>query len=159
MSRIDDDEDEGTGTDGGSGDIIHFRYKDILAAEPRDDLLPASKIKHILAMHDELHKTRVDKQKQIRKERELLKSGRTITPEMKYQIQMGRSTGGGGSASNYKTHPITQKPQFSGMDQQVSALPTENKAETNQELKEALENRHQLRYQNAPTFNPKPRPY
>lgn len=159
MSRIDDDEDEGTGTAGGSGDIIHFRYKDILSAEPRDDLLPPGEIKRILVVHDELHKTRVDKQKQMRKERELLKSGRAVTPEMKYQIQMGRGLSGGGSATAYKTHPITQKPQFSGMDRQVSALPTENKAETNQELKEALENRHQLRFQNAPKFNPKPRPY
>jgi len=163
------DQDEEGKQDSGSGDLgeiggeIRFRYKDAMSIAPRDDVLPSSEIKRLLAVHKELHKERVDKQKVTRKERKTLKEGRTH-----FAAGDGLRSGyGSGQHSTYKQHPITNKAQFSGMDRQVISLPNENRAETNEEkrndlenrLEHRLENRNELRRQNTPGFNPKPRPF
>ena len=162
---IPDEEEGGSGgeSSGGSTGEIHFRYKDAMSVEPRDDLLPPSEIKRLLAVHKELHKDRVDKQKITRKERKALKEGR-VTRVAEQGFRVGRGFGGGaGRYSPYKQHRIAQKAQFSGMDKQVIGLPSENRAETNEEQRDALENRlenrNELRFQNTPKFNPKPRPF
>jgi hypothetical protein len=147
-----DETGEGGGFSGASGEI-EFRYKDIYATAPRDDILPDSEIKRLLTVHRDLHKDRVDKQKMTRKERLASKEGRLHHTR---DSQHGLGMGGGGGASNYKKHPISDRAQFSGVDRQVAAIPTQYEAETNLELSEKLENRFVLK--NAPKFNPKPRP-
>ena len=147
-----------SGEGGGSSGDIQFRYKDILSDGPRDDALPAGEIKRLLIVHQDLHKERVDKQKLTRKERKAMKEGR-VSLSSNYHNQHGMRQHGlsGGRASSYKSHPITEKAQFSGIDRQVNFLPTENQSETNLEIKDKLENRYRL--QHAPKFNPKLRPY
>lgn len=153
-------DDEGSGEEGKSGKSgeIQFRYTDILSTPPRDDALPPEEIRRLLAVHKDLHKGRVEKQKLTRKERKALKEGRIIfNATAAYRAGVG---GAGGPASAYKTHPIAIK--FSGIrDQKVSAFPSDNISETNLDKKNELENRleNQLRLRHAPTFNPKPRPY
>lgn len=155
-------DEEKSGSSGSSTGEIHFRYKDAMSVEPRDDVLPPSEIKRLLTVHKEIHKERVNKQKLARKERKALKEGRVARVAVN-GVRAGRGGGGGGRYSPYKQHPITQKAQFSGMDKQVIGLPSENQAQTNEELRDALENRlqnrNELRHQNTPKFNPKPRPY
>ncbi len=146
-----------TGQGGVAGEI-RFRYKDAMSIEPRDDALPLSEINRLLAVHKDLHKAYVDKQKQTRKERKILKEGRASLTS-RQDIGVGLRRGGQGGNSRYKTHPISNKAQFSGVDRQISALPTENQANTNEEQRNDLENRYELRLQNMPKFNPKPRPF
>ncbi|MEO8400645.1 MAG: hypothetical protein ABI597_02465 [Gammaproteobacteria bacterium] len=160
--KIIQDEDDSQGGETGAGGVageIGFRFKDAMSIDPRDDALPPSEIKRLLAVHRELHKARVDKQKILRKERNALKQQGS-----KAQNRTGLGYGsGGGRYSPYKKHPISSKAQFSGVDRQVTGLPSENIADTNKEQRDELENRNELRnelrYQNAPKFNPKPRPY
>ena len=150
----DNNEDDDKGGEGGgksSGDI-HFRYKDILSTGPRDDVLPEGEIKRLLIVHQDLHKNRVEKQKVTLKERKAAKEGR-------YENKNRGHGFAGGGASPYKKHPISNKAQFSGIDRQVTALPTENQAETNSETKEKLENQNRNVLRHSPKFNPKPRPY
>ena len=116
---------------GGIGGKVHFRYKDPASSLPRDDALPATEIKRLLIIQSELHKTRVDKQKQIRKERQEVKSGRKHIHRSDYSRRHGA-----GRYSSYKKHPISNKAQFSGMDRQMSAIPSENIAETNAEQRQ-----------------------
>jgi hypothetical protein len=152
------DEGESGETGGTSSGEIHFRYKDILSTVPRDDVLPDSEIKRLLIVHQDLHKDRVDKQKAVRKERQALKEGRTKVWTSYDEKRMGRGFSGG-SSSPYKSHPITNKAQFSGIDRQVTSLPTENQAETNSDLRDQLENQNRNVLRHSPKFNPKPRPY
>lgn len=150
----DDQEGQGGQTGEGKGGVagkIHFRYKDAASLEPRDDMLPPSEIKRLLVVHRELHKSRVEKQKHTRKEREVLKSGR-LNQAASYQLPGSGNTGG----SQYKKHPISNKAQFSGIDKQINNVPTELDAETNLEMREKLENR--FVHRQVPKFNPKPRP-
>lgn len=152
------DQGTGEGGQGGKSGEIAFRYTDVLSVEPRDDVLPPIEIRRILAIHKDIHKERVDKQKLTRKERQALKEGRIIyNAAANYRTGIGSP--GGGTRSQYKTHPIAAK--FSGMDPKVNAFPSENISETNLDKKNELENRleNKLRLQNAPRFNPKPRPY
>src|SRR3990167_4745827 len=153
---------EKEGSDGESGECgkssgdIQFRYQDILSDGQRDDVLPKTEIKRLLVVHQDLHKERVDKQKLTRKERKAMKEGR-VSLASNYHYGMKQAAVRGGRASSYKSHPLTEKAQFSGIDRQVNFLPTENQGETNLEIKDKLENRYRL--QHAPKFNPKPRPY
>jgi hypothetical protein len=148
---------EGGSTGIGSGEI-HFRYKDILSTGPRDDVLPQDEIKRLLIVHQDSHKDRVEKQKLMYKERQALKEGRTSVRMSVYDDRKMGYNFSGASASPHKEHPIlTRKAQFSGIDRQVTSLPTENQADTNLDAKEKLENQYRLRH--APKFNPKPRPY
>lgn len=152
-----DEEDEekgGGGSAGGAAGEIKFRYHDILSEEPRDDVLTPEEITRLLAVHKDIHKERVDKQKVIRKERKAVKEGPA------HLVTRKAYTGGtgGGTYSKYKTHPIAIK--FSGIrDQQITA-PETNK-DLQQELVNKLEDKleNKLRLQNAPRFTPKPRPF
>lgn len=155
-----DDDDRGQTGRGGSAGEIEFRYKDIYSSEPRDDLLSQDDAKRLLSQHAHLHKDYVTKQRNLRKERKARKEG----PESLTKLSrgMGDYQMGGHQVSNYKTHPITQKAQFSGAtDQKVVNVASLNDANTNEENKKQLENQYQnqLRMTNAPKFNPKPRPY
>lgn len=148
------EEDSGTSGEEGQGGVggkIHFRYKDAASLEPRDDMLPPTEIQRLLRLHGEIHKARVDKQKAIRKERKALKEGK-----LRILTTAQQGYGGVRYSSQYKTHPISHKAQFSGIDKQITGIPTEFDAETNLEMREQLENR--FVHRNIPKFNPKPRP-
>ncbi|MDR3477352.1 MAG: hypothetical protein P4M14_04905 [Gammaproteobacteria bacterium] len=149
----------GTGTGGSTGEIA-FRYKDPLSGPTRDDLLPAAEIKRLLSVHKEIHKGRVEKQKMARDERAAKKDGRYIPPTVLQQIRKGLGGGGAGGSSKYKKHPISDKAQFSGIDKQVVGIAAINEAHTNEDVKDALDNKLENRLQNraTPKFNPRPRP-
>jgi hypothetical protein len=140
-----------TGSGGKSGEI-GFRIQTEIF---RDDLLHPAEIRRLLQVHSETHKAYVNKQKQLRKERIALKENRK-SATAQYRAGFG---GSGGQVSRYKKHPISAKAQFSGIDKQVTALPTENEADTNAKLRDELENRYNYRFQPTRQFNPKPRPY
>jgi len=148
-----EDEDEGEG--GGKSGKINLRFKTEVL---RDDLLSPDEMSRLLAVHADLHKANVDKQKVLRKERAEIKQGK------KQQIGQGL---GQGNQSRFKKHPISNKAQFSGIDRQVSNVPTEFQAETNDDARNELQNRlenrleNRLQLQNQPKreFNPKPRPF
>lgn len=149
------EEGEGKAGAGGAAGEIIFRYKDPYSASPRDDQLPSDEIKRLLIVHRDQHKGNVDKQKQTRKERAAIKEGK-----IPYNKQnQGRGFGPGG-VSNFKTHPIALRAQFSGIDKQVSNLPTNNEAITNDQLKNELDNRLELQLglTHRPSSAPKPRP-
>lgn len=158
----DDDESGQTGAGGQSGEIA-FRYRDIFAAEPRDDILSPDQVKQLLHEHIALHKEYVTKQRILRKDRKALKEGPVnLTTPIQSERQSKQYGVGLGEKSNYKMHPIALKAQFSGAtDQKVVNIASINTAETNEENRDKLENRfqNQLRMTNAPKFNPKPRPY
>ncbi len=156
-----EDEEGGQGSEGESGQggvagEIRFRYKDAMSIAPRDDALPLSEINRLLAIHKDLHKAYIDKQKQTRKERKLFKEGRSSLTS-RYDVGIGY--GGKGGRSPYKKHPISDKAQFSGVDKQISPLPNVNEADINEARRNELENRYELRHKNTPRFNPKMRPY
>ncbi len=151
----DEEEDEGKGSGGKSGEI-EFKYKDAFSGPTRDDLLPPNEMKRLMVVHKDTHKLRVDKQKQVREERLALKEGKYV-PNNEKSYQKGLGSSGGRGSSPYKKHPISDKAYFSGMDKQVVGVPTLNESNTNSDLKDALENRFENKYQNTPKFNPKPR--
>lgn len=152
---LDENEDEKGGETGGSstgsggktGEIV-FRFRDAMSLPPRDDMLPPSEIRRLLIVHKDLHKERVTKQKNTRQDRAAIKEGRTIG----YRHGQGQ----GYNQTNYKKHPISNKAQFSGIDKQTQVLPTQFEAETNNEMRDKLENR--FTHRNMPRFHPKPRP-
>lgn len=143
----------GTGTGGQSGSI-HFRYHDIYSSHSRDDLLPMTEIQRLLAVEGERHKALVVNQKHERQQRKKLKN-------LPQNYHAGIGYRAGGQQSPYKAHPITQRAQFSGMDKQVTTLPSENAANTNSDVKEALENRLEQRLQQRMQYRstPKLRPF
>lgn len=152
-------EDEG-GISGRTGEI-KFHYRDILSTEPRDDVLTETETHRLLLVHEDIHKERVDKQKATRKERDDIKNGRVNT---KNHDGLGLRKGGGegGGGSPYKKHPVSNHAQFSGAtDRKVTGVPSDNLAETNDDIKQDLLDKLELRLQhkNAPKFNPRPRPY
>lgn len=164
-NKIDQDEEGSQGGEsgdtgqGGVTGAVHFRYKDSLSTGPRDDALPPTEIKRLLAIHQDLHKEFVNKQKLTRKERALKEGRRTLDSRRGFGYGHGA-----GRVSPYKQHPITSKAQFSGMDRQVVGLPNDNLQNTNDDKRNELENRLEHRLENrnelraAPKFNPVPRP-
>lgn len=141
----------GTGRTGQGGKSGQVAFRDFLApAEAlRDDLLPPDEKKRLLSVHKDAHELRVKKQKEVIEQRELVRNGK-IPLQVYRQGVMGT-----GMNAEYKPNPVlANKAQFSGVDRQESALPTENVAETNQDKR----NEYRLRYapENAPRFNPKP---
>lgn len=138
------DDEEGSGQagegQGGAAGKIHFRYRDAMSLPPRDDVLPPNEIKRLLQVHETLHKSRVDKQRQTRKERDALKQNKNnLTQQRGYGQGLGPSSG-----SQFKQHPISLKAYFSGIDKQMVSVPTELEADTNPEMQEKLENRFRL---------------
>ena len=148
----DEDEDNKTGTGGKSGEV-NFRFK---TETYRDEQLPQHEINRLLDLHRDAHKAHVDQQKLLRKEREIIKESRK---GQSHQHRVGYGPGGGGgSDSRFKKHPISSKAQFSGGDNK-SQIPSENAENTNDELRNKLENRHNYNMQPTRQFNPKPSPF
>lgn len=145
----DDDSESGSSTGGKGGSGVEFRDFLSTGENARDDLLPEDEKRRLLIVHSDEHQIKVKKQKDLRHERDLLKSGK-FTQNRGYE----------GSLSRYKTNPKLNVAQFSGVDKQVSALPNEHLAETNQEKKEELlyqnrlQNRLENRFENQPKFIP-----
>jgi hypothetical protein len=154
--QADIDSDDDGGVAGGKTGKVAVRIATGVGGLRRDDLLSPAEMKHLQQVHDNLHKARVDKQKSTRDQRAAIKEGR-YTAAMDPRYRQGLGSGGGG-ASHYKKHPISDKAQFSGIDKQVVGVPSLNEAETNAELKDKLENRLENKYRNTPQFNPRPRP-
>ncbi|MCC2666979.1 MAG: hypothetical protein K0S63_895 [Gammaproteobacteria bacterium] len=153
------EEDKG-GKGGKTGDVEFHLF----IPASRDDTLSPNEMARLLHMHEELHKVQVDTQKATRKEREKIKNNPKSTAG--YDSLGLHNGGGGGTQSVYKTHPLSNHAQFSGAtDKKVTGVPSDNLAQTNenekQELIEKLDLRfqHQHQYKNTPKFSPKPRPY
>lgn len=154
-----DEDTEGTqGTEGDSGtggQSGQIEFKDFIGTGERlrDDLLPADEKKRLLSVHKDTHEIRVKKQKELRDQRQSLKDGKIPLQTYRQGVM------GTGMNSQYKANPVlANKAQFSGIDRQVNTLPTENVADTNDALRDKLENQYRKTYvpQYAPTFNPKP---
>jgi len=157
----DENEEEGTGSDG-KAEEVGFRYKDAYSLDPRDDQLSPQEMKRLLAVHKDVHKSRVDKQKILRQDRKSQKEGPTSIVERTEYKGDYSGPGGGGTSSNYKTHPIAAK--FSGIhDPKVTVMPSENIAETNDELRNELDNKLENKLENKneyrQKYTPKPRPF
>lgn len=151
-------EDDKGGKGGKSGDIEFHLF----TPASRDDALSPTETTRLLRMHEELHKVQVDTQKADRKEREQIKKGQKATAG--YDA-LGLRGGGGGVQSAFQLHPtLSGHPQFDGAtDKKVTGVPSDNLAQTNdqekQELIEKLDLRFQHQHKNTPKFSPKPRPY
>lgn len=67
-----------------------------------------------------------------------------------------------GNNNGLKTHPISQKAYFSGIDKQITPNASDNLTNTNADQKSDLEQRlelqNRLQHTNTPKFNPTPRP-
>lgn len=154
-----EDKEGGSSGQGGIGGKIAYRYRDAMSLSPRDDALPPSEIKRMVAVHEELHKSHVDKQKETRKDRAAKKETKVLQQSANRQ---GYGAGAGRS-SDYKQHPISQMAQFSGMDSKVVMIREKMEEVTNDEMRNELENRLENKLQNRlenraePTFNPRPR--
>ncbi|OGT59033.1 MAG: hypothetical protein A3F43_06720 [Gammaproteobacteria bacterium RIFCSPHIGHO2_12_FULL_42_10] len=136
----DDDDQTGQGGDAGSGIAFH---EFIASGAPlRDDLLSGGEQRRLLQVHQQLHAAYVEKQKTAQDKRQQLKEG-------KVSLEAYRNEKGQGATSDYQNHPVLSKEaQFSGMDNQVNAVPTENNAETNNDKREELQ--YQYRLANQP---------
>ncbi len=148
--------EEDKGGKGGKAGDIEFH---LFIPASRDDTLPPTEMARLLHKHGELHKVQVDTQKATRKEREKIKNDPKSTAGYD---SLGLRNGGTDSA--YKTHPLSNHAQFSGAtDKKVTGVPSDNLAQTNenekQELVEKLDLRFQHQHKNTPKFSPKPRPY
>ena len=146
-----DDEEEGgtTGTGGQTGEI-HFRYHDVLSDKPRDDNLPPAEQAKFVALHEAKHKILVIEQRDEIKAREAAKEGKKLFNNAN---NYGLGNGGGG-ASNFKTHWLSNTRQFGvGRDNKVANLPTQDEANTNDKQKKELD--HKLNYR--PGQRPAPR--
>ena len=137
-NQIDNQEDEDASGQGGKSGQVEFR--DFLSIGPsRDDQLSPAEKKQLLAMHKEVHESRVKKQKTLREERASLREGKKSYGE-KQGLAGGRNT-------QYKAgHPILgDKAQFNGSIDE-NPLPSENNAETNDDKRDELEYQYRLRY-------------
>ncbi len=151
MTIQDDENQEGKTGQGGKSGEKGFR---IQQETSRDDLLTPKQLK----LHQEINKAYVEKQKILRKERAAIKEGRNdVVAQLR--AARGLGMGSGGSSSPFKKHPISDKAQFSGIDKQISGIPTLNETNTNDEKRNELENRYNLTHQPKRTFNPRPSPY
>lgn len=143
--------DDESGGNSGQGGKIEFRDFTGPGAQ-RDDNLPPDELKRMLAVHNDAHESRVKKQKELRDQRNDLKAGKVSLQDYRQGLASGMS-------SQYPAHPaLSDKAQFSGVDRQNNPVPTENNAKTNDENRNELENKYQLRHQPqlAQKFNPKP---
>lgn len=156
---IDQDEDEGS-SGKGSGTVYH--YIDPSSQIQRDDFLKPEELQRLIAVHQGIHKERVNKQKITRKEREMIKEGSRNLISAAYDNSRGFGMGANAN-SQFLPHPYAYK--FSGIrDMEVSIFPSENIPDTNKneyqnrldlQNKNELRNRNELRYRNTP----KPKPF
>lgn len=147
-SKLDEEGDDSSGQ--GSG--IEFRDFVAGSGSKRDDQLPPDELKRILLIHSEAQEARVKKQKELRDQRKDLKAGKISLDAYRQGKQAGMS-------SQYPPHPaLSDKAQFSGIDQQNNPVPTENNAQTNEANRNELELQYRLRHQpqHAQKFHPKP---
>lgn len=152
--ELDDDGESGKSGSGGQSGSIEFKDFVTSDANFRDDLLPYEQRKHLLATHKDVHEAGVKKQKEKRQQYKDLKEGKVPLKEFREGLAAS------GARSQFKANPaLVNQAQFSGVDKQVTALPNESLAETNQEKRDELVNdlKYRLGYQATPTFNPKPR--
>jgi hypothetical protein len=159
IGKLASEEDEGesggsSGADTGSvSGAVEFH--DFLApGSTRDNVLPPQEKKRLFIVHKEGHESRVKKQKELRELRKALKEGR-IRPD---QYQQGLRDKG----LPFKSHRILAfAAQFSGIDNKVNPLPTENNNDdANQnEKQQKLQYQPRFRQENVPRFNPKPKPH
>lgn len=149
----DESDDSGSGESGKGGKSGQIEFKEFIGGERlRDDLLTGDEKRRLLTVHEMAHETAVKQQRATREQRKALKEG-------KISLNAYREGVSAGKQSEYKSHPVlSDKAQFSGIDRQVNALPNENVAETNQDLRNELQYKYNLvhRPENAPRFNPKP---
>ncbi|MDX1900611.1 MAG: hypothetical protein SFW66_01240 [Gammaproteobacteria bacterium] len=153
------DEKGGESGQSGTGGKVRFRLptEDVR----REDQLSPAELRRLARVHQDAHKARVDRQRQLRAERCEKKEG---PANLATARRLGQS-GGAGRKSPYKKHPISNTAQFSGMDPQMTLSPHESVQETNDDKRNELENRlenklqNKLQLQNQPKFNPKPRPF
>lgn len=155
---IQEDEEGQTGQGGGgkSGQVEFREFIGSGAERLRDDLLPPDEKKRLLSVHQKTNEINVKKQKDVMEQRKNLKQGKVALNTFHQGLQ------GAEMAGQYKANPaLKDAAQFSGIDRQVNALPTENIAETNPEKREELQYQYSLRYapENAPRFLPKPTPF
>lgn len=153
----DEEGGEGQGGEGrgGKDGKIHFRFKDAASLEPRDDMLSPNELKRLLIVHKDIHKARVDNQRTTMEERKAAKEGRLHQLASHQERLMGMR--GNSAASNFKSnHPLNNHAQFAGIDNKINSIPNQSTVETNQELRDKLENRfqHQFVPRSAPTFRP-----
>jgi hypothetical protein len=155
--------EDGSGTStGAAGSGVEFH--DFLAPQPaREFPLSLSDQRRLLAMHDEVHKNNVLKQKSIKEDRKQIreKNVKVGAHRWGYGTGIGTGTGVGGGQNQYKNHPtLSNKAQFSGIDKQINPLATDNVSDTNNADRNELQNQYTLRYapELAPglRFNPKP---
>lgn len=148
--------DDGTGTETGSGGKsggIEFREFIKSSESLRDDLLTGEEKRRYLGVHERQHEGVVKKQKSLQEDRKKLKEGKVSLAAHRSGLSAASQN------SKYKSHPVlSQKAQFSGIDRQVNALPEENVADTNNENRNELQHRYELKHQphNQPSFNPQP---
>lgn len=157
LNQSDDEDTDSHAGEGGSSTSGEIKYRDFMTTERlRDDLLSPEEKKRLLAVHDTIHAANVKNQKEKREARTALRAG-IRSPAYQQGLREDAQSG------TLHRHPILgDKAQFSGQDQQVNALPDENKADTNHDKREELRYQYQLQHQpeQAPTpvFNPKPIP-
>jgi hypothetical protein len=145
---------------GGQTGAIQFRDF-LLPSDAPDDVLPETEIRRLLKVHEGKHKSDVDNQKRKRKERDDIKNGR-VQAQQYDALGLRRGSGGGGGASPYKTHPLSNHAQFDGAtDRKVTGVPSLNESEVNEADKNDLLNELNLtlQHKHVPKFNPKPRPF
>lgn len=149
---------EAGGTGGKSGQI---EFRDFLAAGEgkREDLLTEDEKKRLLSVHGDLNESNVKKGKDKRDQYKALKEG-------KVTLAAHRQGVGNGMNGKFPNHPLlSDKAQFSGIDEQLNPSANENKADTNNELRAELENSYDLQHElqhrlaNRPSSAPKPSPF
>jgi len=143
-----DSGESGSGTGGQGGRVQFVDFTDTLSNKREDQLTEQDK-KRLLGTHQDIHESKVKQQKEKMDHNKDLKNGKITLAAHRAGLM------GGGSNAQFKANPaLADKAQFSGIDKQVIALPTENLDETNPELRDAYELKY--RYQPYPKFNPKP---
>lgn len=141
--------EDDTGESGQGGKSGSIEFKDFLynPESQRDDLLPVDVLKRLVTIHQSGNETRIKKQKGLLDERAKLKNGKISL------VDYRKGLIGSEMKSNYKAHPAFEKSaQFH--DSQVSAVPTENIEQTNDELQNKLQNEYQKKY--LPEYTPRP---
>lgn len=151
-----DDTSEGgssTGSEGGKIGFVDFLNPHSAA---RDDLLSEKDRKHLLGVHKDVHKSKVELQKDKLTQIKNLKNGKMTLGA--YRASMG---GGGYGPSAFKNNPAL-KNYGRGIDPKVIGTPNEVDAQTNNDKREELLNdlRMRLGYQAKPmhTYTPKFKP-
>ncbi len=151
-----DDEDEGgksgssTGSQGGTIGFVDFLNPH---SAGRDDLLSEKDRKHLIDVHKDVHKLKVELQKDKITQIKNLKNGKITLGA--YRANMG----GGHGSSAFKNNPAL-KNFGRGIDPKVIGVPNEMAADTNQDKREELLNdlRMRLGFSPAPSFAPKYKP-